>query len=233
MSTVKAGHTRREFVGAAGTVVAAGALGLAGVPHVLGSVSAPDRIRVGLIGCGGRGTGAAAQALDADPGVVIWACGDAFQDRIDACLNGLMQHAAKDRVQVPTERQFTGIDVADRLLAEVDVVLLCSPPVFRPAQLAKAVAAGRHVFCEKPMCIDGPGYRSVMESVRIARERRLALVSGFCWRYSSPERALFGEILSGRAGDVVGVECTYLTSPLGVRTRKPEWSDRDLQLRNW
>ncbi len=233
MSDASSGHTRRDFIGSASGAVAAGALGLGAAPRVFGSVAAPDRIRVGLVGCGGRGTGAAAQALDADPGVVIWALGDAFEDRVSSCLNGLMQHEAKDRVQVPKERQFAGIDVVDRLLPEVDVVLLCSPPVFRPAQLAKAVAAGKHVFCEKPMCVDGPGYRSVIESARIARERRLALVSGFCWRYSSPERALFGEIFSGRAGDVVGVECTYLTSPLGVRERKPEWSDLDLQLRNW
>jgi myo-inositol 2-dehydrogenase/D-chiro-inositol 1-dehydrogenase len=234
MSAERTGmHTRRDFIGSAGAAAAGAAMGLSAVPRVLGSVRADDRIRVGLIGCGGRGTGAAAQALEADPGVVIWALGDAFQDRMDSCLNALSQHEAAGRVQVPRERQFAGIDVMDGVLAEVDVVLLCSPPVFRPAQLAKAVAAGKHVFCEKPMCIDGPGYRSVIESARIARERRLALVSGFCWRYSSPERALFGELMSGRAGDVVGVECTYLTSPLGVRTRRPEWSDLDLQVRNW
>lgn len=225
--------TRRAFMGTAGGSLAAGALGALAVPMVHGSIAAPDRIRVGLVGCGGRGTGAAAQALDADPGVVIWALADAFQDRIDSCLSGLQQHEAKDRVQVPKERQFAGMDVVDRLLAEVDVVLLCSPPAFRPMQLAKAVAAGKHVFCEKPMCVDGPGYRSVMESVEVARQKRLALVSGFCWRYSMPERALFGEIFSGRMGDVVGVECTYLTGPLGVRQRKPGWSDLDLQLRNW
>jgi predicted dehydrogenase len=129
-------------MGTTGGTVAAGALGLGAVPRVFGSMPAPDRIKVGLVGCGGRGTGAAAQALDADPGVVIWALGDAFEDRIDSCLNGLMQHEAKDRVEVPKERQYAGIDVIDRLLPEVDVVLLCSPPVFRPAQLAKSVAAG-------------------------------------------------------------------------------------------
>lgn len=197
------------------------------------SGSAPDRIKVGLVGCGGRGSGAAMQALAADPGVVIWAMADAFRDRLDSSLGNLMNGEAKDRVMVPADRQFVGFDAIDKLLPLVDVVLLCSTPAFRPEHLAKAVAAGKNIFCEKPVCVDSVGYRSVVESVRVAREKGLTLVSGFCWRSAGPERAIYGEILGGRLGEVVSISATYLTSPLGTTPRQPGWSDLEFQMRNW
>ncbi len=195
--------------------------------------SRADTIRVGLVGCGGRGTGAAAQALAADKGVVIVALADAFRDRLENCLSNLGKSPDHERVTVPPERQFVGVDAIDQLLPLVDVVLLCSTPSFRPAQLAKSVAAGKHIFCEKPVCVDSVGYRSVRESVAAARERNLSLVSGFCWRSSSPERALVAEVHGGRLGEVVGITATYLTAPLGTRPRQAGWSDFEFQLRNW
>ncbi len=224
-------HTsRRTFVQ---TAVLAGGATMLSTNLASAITSRDDRIKVGLIGCGGRGSGAAAQALAADKGVVIWAMADAFQDRLDSSLANLAQSESKERVQVPVERQFIGVDAIDKVLPLVDVVLLCSTPSFRPAQLAKAVAAGKHIFCEKPVCVDSVGYRSVQESVKFAREKNLSLVSGFCWRSSSPERALVAEIHGGRLGDVVGITATYLTSPLGTRPRQPGWSDFEFQLRNW
>ncbi|MSR45355.1 MAG: Gfo/Idh/MocA family oxidoreductase [Phycisphaerales bacterium] len=215
------------------TAAIAGGAAILAPAHAIGFSPRAQQLRIGLIGCGGRGTGAAAQALAADSGVVIWAMADAFQDRLDSSLDNLMKSDAKDRVQVAPERQFVGVDEIDRVLPLVDVVLLCSTPSFRPLQLAKAVAAGKHIFCEKPVCVDSVGYRSVMESVKSAREKKLSLVSGFCWRSSSPERAIIGEIHQGRLGDVVGVLATYLSSPLGTRPRQAGWSDFDFQLRNW
>jgi len=222
-------HTRRMFLKTA----AAAGVGAAVTPWSAFARVPDARIRVGVVGCGGRGTGAAAQALAADAGVVIWSMSDAFADRIEQSLKQLLGSEQKDRVDVPPERRHVGIGSIDALLAEVDVVLLCSPPGFRPEQLAKSVAAGKHIFCEKPVCVDGPGYRSVLESVRSARTKGLSLVSGFCWRSSSPERAMFEQIHAGTLGEVVGVHSTYLTSPLGVRARQPDWSDLDFQLRNW
>ncbi|MSQ90322.1 MAG: twin-arginine translocation signal domain-containing protein [Phycisphaerales bacterium] len=222
--------SRRNFL--KGTALASGAALLNPSP-LWGIAPQGERIKVGLVGCGGRGTGAAVQALAADKGVVIWAMADAFQDRLDSSLANLLKSDDQDRVDVAADRRFVGIDAIDKLLPLVDVVLLCSTPSFRPAQLAKAVAAGKHIFCEKPVCVDSVGYRSVIESVKIARAKNLTLVSGFCWRSSSPERAIVGEILGGRLGVVVGVTSTYLTSPLGTRPREAGWSDFDFQLRNW
>ena len=222
--------TRRTFIKTA-AIVGVGAA-IAPFP-VWAGAPGDDRIKVGLVGCGGRGTGAAAQALAADKGVVIWAMADAFRDRLDSSLANLLKEDGKDRVLVPADRQFVGLDAIDQLLPLVDVVLLCSTPAFRPEQLAKSVAAGKNIFCEKPVCVDSAGYRSVKESVRIAREKNLTIVSGFCWRSSSPERAIYGEILGGRMGEVVSISATYLTGPLGTRPRQAGWSDFDFQLRNW
>lgn len=221
---------RRSFVR---TTVAAGAAAFV-VPRVWGAADAPDRIKVGLVGCGGRGTGAAVQALSADKGVVLWAMGDVFPDRLEGSLRNLSSQEYPDRVQVPPERRFTGFTAIDGVLASgVDVVILATPPHFRPAHLAASVAKGVHVFCEKPMCVDVPGYRSVKESIADARAKGLNLMSGFCWRYSAPERLLMEQIRAGRMGDVTGMHSMYLTSPLGTQPRKAEWSDMEFMLRNW
>ena len=240
---------RRTFLAtsAAGVGSLLAATGVAGGPlnSVWGSARADDRIKVGLVGCGGRGSGAVRQALDADKGVVLWAIADMFQDRVDGCIAGLRSPIEEgdgstrpspyaERVLVDKDRQFVGFDCAEKLIASgVDVVLLCTPPHFRPMHLAAAVAAGKHVFCEKPMAVDGTGVRSVLERARLAKETKLSLVSGFCWRYSSPERAIYGKINGGELGAVRSVHATYHTSPIWTRKRQPEWTDMQFQLRNW
>ena len=223
--------TRRTFV-ATGAALGAAALV---APRVWGAEGGSDKLKVALIGCGGRGTGAASQALNADPGVVLWACADVFQDRIDAALGALKGHKAKDRVDVPKERQFVGLDSYQQAIdCGVDVVLLCSAPGFRPAHLAATVKAGKQIFCEKPMFVDAPGYRSVVESVRIAKEKKLNLMSGFCWRRSGPERAIFEQILDkGTLGVPEAMYSCYYTGPLGTKPRQPGWSDAEFQIRNW
>ena len=221
--------TRREFVRATAATATAGVLLSAPFVHAGGS----DEIRIGLIGCGGRGTGAATQALNADPGVVVTAMGDMFEDRLSGSLGRLREHAG-ERVRVPAGSRFTGFDAYRGVIAgDVDVVLLATPPHFRPAHLAAAVDAGKHVFCEKPMAIDATGVRQVMQTAGYAREKRLSLVSGFCWRYSYPERATFQRIHDGAVGDVVSVHTTYHASPIGTHTRQENWSDMEWQLRNW
>lgn len=224
------GVTRRDFVR---TAAAAGAI--LAIPRVWGSARAEQRVRVGLIGCGGRGRGAAVQALSADKSVVLWSLGDVFPDAVDNTVNGLGAISElSDRVDVPKERQFVGFDAYERVLASgVDMVILAAPPHFRPAHLEAAVAARKHIFCEKPMCVDVPGYHRVQRCVARADEAGLNLMSGFCWRYSEPERAFVRELRDGRIGDVVAIHAMYLTSPLGTHARKPEWSDMEFQLRNW
>jgi predicted dehydrogenase len=135
---------------------------------------------------------------------------------------------------VDQERQFVGFDAIDKVLESgVDVVILATPPGFRPDHLEKAVAAKKHVFCEKPMATDMPGLRRVMESAKKAKGQGTQLMSGFCWRYSLPERAMYGEINDGALGEIESIHSTYHTGPLGTRARTPEMTDMDFQLRNW
>jgi myo-inositol 2-dehydrogenase/D-chiro-inositol 1-dehydrogenase len=225
--------TRREFLGtavAAAAAIAAPRFTAVGQAPVSGS----DAIRVAVIGCGGRGTGAAAQALKADPGVVIWAMADAFPDRIDAAIDALRNAGLGDRVQVPPERRFAGLAGSQAACGcGVQAALLAGPPFFRPMHLQQAVEAGLHVFCEKPMFVDASGALRVEAAALAARARKLNLVSGFCWRRSSPERALFERVGQGAVGEVVAMHSDYLTNPLGVVARQPGWSDMAFQLRNW
>ncbi len=197
-----------------------------------------DVLRVGLIGCGGRGTGAALQALLAEAGtVVLTAMADVFPERIEsslATLRGELGDSAATRLAVPPEQQFSGFDSYAKLLAsDVHVVLLAAPPHFRPEHLRAAVAAGKHVFCEKPMAVDAPGLRSVLETVESARRQRLSLVAGFCWRYRAGHRATYARIHDGAIGSIRAVYSTYNTSTLGRRPRQAGWSDMEFQLRNW
>ena len=219
--------SRREFVKATAAMAAAGAV--VNWAHAEGSAT----IRLGLIGCGSRGTGAAVQALNADPGVALTAMGDMLPDRLTGSLGHLHKHAPQ-RVQVPPERQYVGFDAYQQVIdSGVDVVILATPPHFRPVHLNAAVDAGKHVFCEKPMAVDATGVRKVLRAAKQAERKRLTLVAGFCWRYSLPERATYGKIHDGAIGEVVSMHTTYHTSPLGTKPRQPGWSDMEWQLRNW
>lgn len=193
-------------------------------------------LRIGLIGCGGRGTGAAVQALRADKNTRLVAMGDVLPDRLNACLNAVSKEMAEEaaRVDVPESRRFVGFDSYQRVIdSGVDVVLLTSYPQFRPAHLAAAVAAGKHVFAEKPVAVDAPGVRSVIASARLAQQKNLGLLVGFCWRYHDGMRATFDQLAKGAIGPVLSVHTTYHTSTLARRPRRPEWSDMEFQLRNW
>ena len=168
---------RRNFI--AGTAAT-----FATAPSIARSafVGGADTLKIGLIGCGGRGTGAALQALSADKGTVIWAMADVFMDRLDSSLKGLEQNGGEGRVQVPAERRFDGFDGYKKVIDECDVILLATTPAFRPLHLRYAVEKGRQIFCEKPVAVDGPGLRSVMETARMAQEKDLWLAHGFCLR---------------------------------------------------
>lgn len=223
--------TRRDFVKNA-TVTAAGATALAGLPAwAIQENRSP--IKIGFIGCGGRGTGAANQALNANGSAVIWAMGDAFEDRLKNSMKTLVGEKGS-RAEVSEERQFVGFDAYQKVIdSGVDMVILTTPPHFRPEHIAAAVKAGKHVFCEKPMAVDGSGVRSVMNSTKIAQEKNLNLVSGFCWRSNYPLRATYEQIHNGIIGDVRSIFATYYTSPLWQKPRKEKWSDVEWQMRNW
>jgi myo-inositol 2-dehydrogenase/D-chiro-inositol 1-dehydrogenase len=225
--------TRRTFLKTSAATAATAAL-FTGAYAAGGT----ETLRVGLVGCGGRGTGAAKQALRADPNVKLVAMCDAFMDRLTDSLNGLKSSketrdiAAK--IDVAPYRCFDGFDGYKKLLdCGVDVVLLCTPPGFRPLHLRAAIEAGKHVFCEKPVAVDPVGVRSVMESARLAREKGVSLCSGFCYRYDHAKRETVKRIHDGMIGDVAAMQITYLTSPLWWRGSDPKWTEMDYQMRNW
>jgi myo-inositol 2-dehydrogenase/D-chiro-inositol 1-dehydrogenase len=228
------GFTRRQFVKAAGLST----LGSAVVKDLLwasGSfwTSNSDTLKVGLIGCGSRGTGAAEEALNADSNVVLSAMADAFSDRLEesyATLKGKL----KEKVQVSDSHKFVGLDAYRKLIdSDVDVVLLAAPPAFRPAHLEAAVNAGKHIFSEKPFAVDAPGLRRVIAAAKKAEAKRLSLVSGFCWRYHLPKRETFNRVLNGQIGEILTAEATYNTGELWHKERQAGWTDMEYKLRNW
>lgn len=230
--------SRRGFVKT--SAVAGSALATAiHFPHVANAAAAGDKIKIGWVGCGGRGTGAANQALNADSNLVMWSMGDIFQDKIDSGLESLKKVQAKnpEKVNVSPERQFTGLDAFQKVLnSGVDVVLLTTSPGFRPQHIRAAVEAGKHVFAEKPMAVDGPGVRSVMESIKLAKQKNLALVDGFVWRWTNANREVYDRIHNGALGDILAVYSTYYT---GAVDRYPKWNrtntktDLEWQIRRW
>ncbi|MCL4179303.1 MAG: Gfo/Idh/MocA family oxidoreductase [Verrucomicrobia bacterium] len=230
--------TRREFLRTSGAAAVGGMFAANLALPIRGAAAAGgDVLRVGLIGCGGRGTGAANQALTADKNVVLTAMGDVFAAPLKHSLTTLKQ-ATPDRVKVDPDHCFVGLDAYQKVIdSGVDVVLLCSPPGFRPVHLAAAVAAGKHIFCEKPVATDAPGIRSVLASVAAAKQKKLALVAGFCWRYDLPRRDFFKRVHDGAIGEIRAIYGTYYTGPVKpmppASERPAGMSELEWQLHNW
>jgi predicted dehydrogenase len=218
--------TRREFI-------AASAAALTAVPavHAAGS----DVLRVGLVGCGSRGTGAATQALAADKNVKLVAMADVFEDRLEKSLATLKQdEKVADKVGVRPDHRFVGFNAYKELLAAgIDVVLLCTPPHFRPAHLAAAVEAGKHVFAEKPVAVDAPGVRSVLDSCEKAAGKNLSVVSGLCLRYDLGFRETVRRLHDGAVGEILALQANDLRGSNWGRPRQPGWTDMQWQMRNW
>lgn len=222
--------SRRSFLAASAAASAAGGVLLNATPVRAGG---NDVLKVGLVGCGGRGGGAALNALNADKGTRLVAMCDAFGDRLETKL-GELKAEFGDRVDVPAERRFTGFDGYKQLIdSDVDVVLLVTPPGFRPLHYKYAVEKGKHVFMEKPHAVDATGIRSVLETTKLATEKKLCVVSGFCYRYDPPKRDTLKRIHDGQIGQVLTVHTTYLTGDLWFRGNDPDWTPMHYQMRNW
>jgi predicted dehydrogenase len=230
-SSSAAGATRRDFL-AGVAVAAAGATLTSLVPNV--HAAGNDILRVGLIGCGGRGTGAAEQALTADKNTKLVAMGDMFKDKLETSLKRLKgTKSIGDRVEVKPDCCFTGFDAYKQVIPLVDVVLLTTPPHFRPIHFKAAVEAGKHIFAEKPCAVDAPGVRAVLAAAEEAKKKNLSVVAGLCWRYHHGMRETFKRVHEGMIGDITALQCTYNTGGLWSFKREPAWSDMEWQLRNW
>ncbi|MEX0701005.1 MAG: Gfo/Idh/MocA family oxidoreductase [Planctomycetales bacterium] len=225
--------SRRDFLRQGTAAVVAGGLALNHGVSAGAFAGENNTLRVGLIGCGGRGTGAAAQALAADPNAKLVAMGDAFADRIEKSLGVLATQEVADRVAVDAGHRFTGFDCYKGVIESCDVVLLTAPPHFRPEHIRAAVEAGKHIFAEKPIATDSPGVRSVLESCAVAQQKGLSVVSGLCYRYDPGMRATYEQIHSGAVGEIAALRCSYFTSELWHHERQPDWSDMEWQVRNW
>lgn len=201
------------------------------------SHAAPTTIKVGVIGCGGRGLGAAVNALKADAGVVIHALADAFPERVEEGKR-LLGEQFPTRAQIPDTRCFVGLEsYRDLLESDVDAVILATPPCFRPAMAAAAVKARKHMYIEKPMAVDVPGALSVLRTAQLARERALVILDGFCWRHDPANRAAHSLLDSGQWGKPLSFDAKYFTtppkSPLSLDSRPQGESDVSWALRNW
>lgn len=229
----KTSQHRRTFLKSTGTALVGSTLAFnIGFPKEAFAANA-NTLKVGLIGCGGRGAGAAAQAIAADPDCVLTAMGDAFSDRLEEAYKALVEIDPK-KVKVDPANKFVGFDAYKKVIdSGVDVVLLATPPAFRPDHLKAAIEAGKHVFCEKPVAVDAPGLRKVMAAAKQAKEKNLSLVSGFTFRYDQPKRAFFEKVLGGAIGEVTAVSSTRNGGDLWYKPRQPEWTDMEYQLRNW
>ena len=206
----------------------------AAMPNLAVQSGGSSKIRVGLLGCGGRGSGAAKNALMADPNAELVAVGDVFADMAQNCVDSLKADAeCGARVKVSPAQMFVGLGAYKDVIAACDVVLLCTTPGFRPLHLRAAIEAGKHTFVEKPIAVDGPGVRSVIESCRLAKERGLNVVSGLCYRYENKKRETIARLQDGAVGEITALQCTYNTGFLWHRGRHPDCTELQYQLRNW
>jgi len=230
---LSAGSGRRDFIKKSGIVLAGSSLIYPAGAFAKTKLSKDSQLKVGLIGCGGRGTGAAAQALQAGDDVVLTAMGDVFEDRLEGSLKELVKIGG-ERVQISDAQKFIGFDAYKKVIASgVDVVILTTPPAFRPGHFEAAVEAGKHIFCEKPMAVDAPGVRKILATAKKAKEKNLSVVAGFTYRFGLGNRAVFEKVLNGAIGSIKSVSTFRYGGELWYKDRQPDWTDMTYQMRNW
>lgn len=221
---------RREFLKNS-ALLAGGAL-MSQFAFAGGHSSVDDAIRIALIGCGDRGTGAAFQALSTTANVKLVAMADAFQDRMDNSYK-VLSDKFKEKVAVPADQRFIGFDAYQKAIALADVVLLTTPPGFRPMHFEEAVKQGKHVFMEKPVAVDSPGIRRVLAAAEIAKQKKLNVVVGLQRRYQANYREAMKRIHDGAIGDIVGGQVYWNSGGVWVKKRQAQQTEMEYQMRNW
>lgn len=225
--------SRRDFCKSAS--LAAGGMLLSTMP-AMGSTyrNSNQTLKIALIGCGGRGTGAANQALTADSGNQLVAMADAFRDRLDDSYSTLSKKFGEtDQLNVPEEHKFTGFNAYKEAIELADVVILTTPPGFRPMHFEAAIKADKHVFMEKPLATDAPGIRKVLEVGKLAEQKNLNVVVGLQRHYQNSYREVAKRVHGGEAGDIVSGQVYWNSAGVWVRPRKPEQTEMEYQMRNW
>ena len=222
------GPTRRQVVAGATAATLAASLPFARMAHAQGS----DTIKVALVGCGGRGTGAASEALHADTGCKLVAMADLYEDHLDQTRDNLQKTDVAKQID-PKVKKFVGFDSYKEAIAETDVILLATTPHFRPMMVEEAVKQKKHMFVEKPVGTDPVNTLKCWEASKKAKELGLAVVSGLCYRYEKAKQQVIEQIHNGAIGQIVSMHTYYYTTFLWHRGNKPEWSEMEYQIRNW
>ncbi len=235
-------NTRREFL--KNSALATG--GLLTLPYASNAGyfnSVDDSIKVALIGCGGRGTGAAMQALLTKQNVKLVAMADAFRDRLDECYNALMSDDlsdwsgaggnVKDKVLVKEDTKFVGFDGYLKAIPLADVIILATPPGFRPIHFEEAVRQGKHIFMEKPVATDPAGVKKVLDAAVIAKQKRLNVVVGLQRHYQNSYRELYKRVKDGMIGDITSGQVWWNNDGVWVKMREPKQTEMEYQMRNW
>jgi len=228
------GEGRREFVKQT-TLLAGGLLAMPILSRANYFSGANGVIKIALIGCGGRGTGAATQALSTKENVELVAMADAFPDRLKDSYNDIKEALGDkaSRVNVPESNKFIGFDAYKQAIALADVVILATPPGFRPIHFEEAVRQGKHVFMEKPVATDPAGIKKVLEAAAVAKTKKLNVVVGLQRRYQNSYRELYKRFQDGMIGDMLSAQVWWNQGALWVKPRKPEYTEMEYQMRNW
>jgi len=230
--------SRRDFIKTTSTASLAAMISGTGILFAGGS----DKIRVGLIGCGGRGTGAAIDCVNSSPNVVIKAMGDLFIDHLENSLKDLTEKLKKENLSVSRDTCFFGFDAFKKVLAcDVDLVILASPPHFRPEHLKAAVEAGKHIFMEKPVAVDPLGVHSIIDSSKLAEQKGLAIVAGTQRRHQDHYLEIMKRVHNNDIGEIVSGQCYWNMGALWVERARQNWIDRktkgwsdmEWHIRNW
>ena len=233
---------RRQFVKSSG-------LGMGGLmlsPSLMAKahIDGSDAIKIGLIGCGGRGTGAVVQALNSGQNVKLVALCDAFKDNVDACYQKITDPKFQDwsseeptdlraKINVPEEHKFSGFDGYKKLIPLVDVVLIATPPGFRPIHFEEAIKQNKQVFMEKPVAVDAPGVRKVLEVAKLAKEKKLNVVVGLQRHYQKIYQGWVQLLQEGVIGDIVSSRVYWNSAGVWVRPRQAGQTEMEYQMRNW
>ncbi len=230
--------SRRDFVKTAGATAAAAAA--VGFPTITLGAPNDKKLKIGVVGTGGRGGGAMLNALAADDNVELHAMGDLYVTEAEKKLEMVRKNSiSKGKLADGLEsRLFGGLDAYEKVLdSGVDVILLTSPPAFRPTHFRAAIEAGVHAFAEKPCATDIAGVKDFLETAKLAAEKNLSVLSGFCYRYSEHGRALFERIHDGAIGDILSIHSLYYAGPVKAMpdpaSRPDGMSDTEWQLANW
>ena len=223
-------HDRRDFLKSTAMIAGAGIVSTN--PITSAFASNDDAIKVALVGCGGRGTGAAFQALATKQNVKIVALADVFPDALADCYRKLSTKF-KDKVDVPEERRFTGFDAYKKAIGFADVVICATPPGFRPEHFAEAVKQNKHCFIEKPVAVDAPGVRQVLATAEEAKKKKLNVVVGLQRRYQKNYRETIERIKSGAVGKIHSGQVYWNSGGVWVRPRTADQTEMQYQVRNW